>query len=202
MPGGEPVLIDGRALARSVSSSSLRSLSQGLIPPPIPASTLARRSSSSSFSSLPLECFEWMMTSYASKPSKRSSTNAPHGGCRRLRARLTVHNRLAAGRMSGTRRPRAEFGVWIRPVVTVALLAILLLFYLASDAFRGEVNRAVGVMGSGDTGALRDYILSYGVWALVVSAALMVCRPSPPSCRLFFSTSRTGWRSGASGAGC
>ena len=51
---------------------------------------------------------------------------------------------------------------------------MLLVLYLVSDAFRGEVNRAVGVLGSGDTGALRDYILSYGAWAPVVSAALMV----------------------------
>lgn len=58
--------------------------------------------------------------------------------------------------------------------MTVALLAVLLVFYLVSDPFRAEVNRAVGVLGSGDTGALRDYILSYGAWAPVVSAGLMI----------------------------
>ncbi len=79
-----------------------------------------------------------------------------------------------AKRMSGTRRPGAEFTPWLRPAVTVAFLSILLVLYLASDTFRGEVNRAVGVMGSGDTGALRDYILSYGAWAPVVSGALMI----------------------------
>ncbi len=76
--------------------------------------------------------------------------------------------------MSGTRRPGAGFTPWLRTAVTVALLAVLLFLYLVSDVFRQEVNRAVGVMGSGDTGALRDYILSYGAWAPVVSAALMI----------------------------
>ena len=76
--------------------------------------------------------------------------------------------------MSGTSHPGAGYRPWIRTAVTLALLAVLLFLYLVSDAFRGEVNRAVGVMGSGDTGALRDYILSYGAWAPVASAALMV----------------------------
>ena len=79
-----------------------------------------------------------------------------------------------ATRLSGTRQTGAKFTPWVRPAVTVALLAVLLVIYLVSDAFRGEVNRAVGVLGSGDTGALRDYILSYGAWAPVVSAALMI----------------------------
>ena len=76
--------------------------------------------------------------------------------------------------MSATRRPGTGFTPWIRTAVTLALLAVLLVLYLVSDAFRGEVNRAVRVMGSGDTGALRDYILSYGAWAPIVSAALMI----------------------------
>ncbi len=76
--------------------------------------------------------------------------------------------------MSETRRTGAGFTPWIRTAITVAILAVLLFLYFVSDDFRGEVNRAVRVMGSGDTGALRDYILSYGAWAPVVSAALMV----------------------------
>ena len=76
--------------------------------------------------------------------------------------------------MNGLRRPGAVSTPWLRTAVTVALLAALFFTYLVSDVFRREVNRAVGVMGSGDTGALRDYILSYGAWAPVVSASLMV----------------------------
>ena len=76
--------------------------------------------------------------------------------------------------MNGARRPGAGSTPWLRTAITVALLAALLFSYLVSDAFRREVNRAVGVMGSGDTQVLRDYILSYGAWAPAVSAALMV----------------------------
>ena len=46
--------------------------------------------------------------------------------------------------------------------------------YLFSGGFRAEVNRAVGVLSSGDAVAVRDYILSYGAWAPLVSTALMV----------------------------
>ncbi len=63
---------------------------------------------------------------------------------------------------------------WLRSAVTLLLLGALGTAYLFSGDFRGEVNRAVGVLASGDASALRDYILSYGVWAPVVSTALMV----------------------------
>ena len=63
---------------------------------------------------------------------------------------------------------------WLRSSVTLLLLGALGTAYLFSGDFRGEVNRAVGVLASGDASALRDYILSYGVWAPVVSTALMV----------------------------
>jgi uncharacterized membrane protein YdjX (TVP38/TMEM64 family) len=48
------------------------------------------------------------------------------------------------------------------------------LLYLLSAGFRFEVNRAVGLLGRGDIVGLRDYILSYGLWAPVASCFLMV----------------------------
>ena len=48
------------------------------------------------------------------------------------------------------------------------------LLYLLSAGFRLEVNRAVGLLGRGDIVGLRDYILSYGLWAPVASCFLMV----------------------------
>jgi len=71
--------------------------------------------------------------------------------------------------MNGARRGR-----WVRPFVTVLLLGALGAAYLFSGAFRGERNRASGVLASDDASVLRDYILSYSVWAPVASAALMV----------------------------
>lgn len=63
---------------------------------------------------------------------------------------------------------------WIRPVVALLLLGALGTAYLFLEAFRDEVNRAGGVLASGDVAALRDYILSYGIWAPAASTALMV----------------------------
>lgn len=63
---------------------------------------------------------------------------------------------------------------WFRPVLAVLLLAAFGLSYLLLDVVREETNQAVGVLASGDAEILRDYILSYGAWAPVVSAGLMV----------------------------
>lgn len=70
---------------------------------------------------------------------------------------------------TGTRIAR-----WVRPALTVLLLAMLGMAYILSDVFREEIHRAVRVLTSGNIEAVRDYILSYGVWAPVVSAGLMI----------------------------
>ena len=46
--------------------------------------------------------------------------------------------------------------------------------YLLSSEFRTEVDRAAGILYRGDVAGLRDYILSFGAWAPVVSALLMI----------------------------
>ena len=48
------------------------------------------------------------------------------------------------------------------------------LLYLLSDGFRSETNRALGILGRGDIAGLRDYIVSFGLWAPVASCFLMV----------------------------
>jgi uncharacterized membrane protein YdjX (TVP38/TMEM64 family) len=63
---------------------------------------------------------------------------------------------------------------WARIAVVLAAAAGFGLLYLLSAPFRSEVGLAAGIMGRGDVAALRDYILSFGVWAPVVSALLMV----------------------------
>ena len=45
--------------------------------------------------------------------------------------------------------------------------------YLLSDASRGETNRAIGALASGDVEVVRNYLLSYGVWTALISATLM-----------------------------
>lgn len=75
---------------------------------------------------------------------------------------------------NGTMVSRLRAAKWLRPALTVSLILILGILYLLVEPFGNEVNRAVGVLASGDIEAVRDYILSYGAWAPLISAALMV----------------------------
>jgi uncharacterized membrane protein YdjX (TVP38/TMEM64 family) len=59
-------------------------------------------------------------------------------------------------------------------VLLALAVAVFGLLYLLSDGFRSETNRAVGILGHGDIAGLRDYIVSFGVWAPVASLFLMV----------------------------
>ncbi len=63
---------------------------------------------------------------------------------------------------------------WVRFALGLVVLAAFGPAYLLSDGFRFEVDRAVAILGRGDVAGLRDYILSFGVWAPIVSTMLMV----------------------------
>lgn len=54
------------------------------------------------------------------------------------------------------------------------VMAALALLYLLSPAFRGAVQRALALLSGADVEAMRDYLLSFGAWAPVISACLMV----------------------------
>ncbi len=63
---------------------------------------------------------------------------------------------------------------WVRFAAGLAALAAFGLAYLLSEGFRSEVDRALAILGRGDVAGLRNYILSFGVWAPLVSALLMI----------------------------
>lgn len=63
---------------------------------------------------------------------------------------------------------------WIRLAFAALVLTAFEVAYLLSDSLRGETNQTIGVLASGDVGGLRDYILSYGARAPLISAVLMV----------------------------
>src|SRR5215213_1138982 len=63
---------------------------------------------------------------------------------------------------------------WLRVLLLAAVAAVFGLLYLLSAEFRSETNRALGILGRGDIAGLRDYILSFGLWAPVASCFLMV----------------------------
>ncbi|WP_047864351.1 TVP38/TMEM64 family protein [Rubrobacter aplysinae] len=62
----------------------------------------------------------------------------------------------------------------IRLVIIVAMLAASGLAYLLSPAFRTGIESVIRILARGDVSGLRDYILSFGAWAPVVSTLLMV----------------------------
>jgi uncharacterized membrane protein YdjX (TVP38/TMEM64 family) len=63
---------------------------------------------------------------------------------------------------------------WLRVLLLAAVAAVFGLLYLLSAEFRSEMNRALGILGRGDIAGLRDYIVSFGLWAPVASCFLMV----------------------------
>jgi uncharacterized membrane protein YdjX (TVP38/TMEM64 family) len=62
----------------------------------------------------------------------------------------------------------------LRLAVLLVAAGLFGLLYLVSSGFRSEVNQALGLLGRGDIAGLRDYILSFGLWAPVASCFLMV----------------------------
>jgi uncharacterized membrane protein YdjX (TVP38/TMEM64 family) len=60
--------------------------------------------------------------------------------------------------------------LWVLLVLMMAASATL----VVSVNARHEVIRAMQILASGETATLRDYITSYGAWAAVVSALLMI----------------------------
>jgi uncharacterized membrane protein YdjX (TVP38/TMEM64 family) len=62
----------------------------------------------------------------------------------------------------------------LRLALLLLAAALFGLLYLLSAGFRSEVSLAVGLLGRGDIAGLRDYILSFGLWAPVASCFLMV----------------------------
>ena len=63
---------------------------------------------------------------------------------------------------------------WLRLLLLASAAAVFGLLYLLSDGFRSETNRAISILGRGDIAGLRDYIVSFGLWAPVASCFLMV----------------------------
>src|SRR4028118_1076189 len=63
---------------------------------------------------------------------------------------------------------------WLRLLLLLVMASVFGLLYLLVEGFRAETNRALGILGRGDVAGLRDYIVSFGLWAPVASCFLMV----------------------------
>jgi uncharacterized membrane protein YdjX (TVP38/TMEM64 family) len=62
----------------------------------------------------------------------------------------------------------------LRLVLLLIAAALFGLLYVLSAGFRSEFHRGLALLGRGDIAGLRDYILSFGIWAPVASCFLMV----------------------------
>ncbi|HEV3476115.1 MAG TPA: TVP38/TMEM64 family protein [Rubrobacteraceae bacterium] len=62
----------------------------------------------------------------------------------------------------------------LRLVLLLIVATLFGLLYILSAGFRSEVNRALVLLGRGDIAGLKDYILSFGLWAPIASCFLMV----------------------------
>ncbi|MDQ3654904.1 MAG: TVP38/TMEM64 family protein [Chloroflexota bacterium] len=58
--------------------------------------------------------------------------------------------------------------------VILFVLAAGVIAYFTIDGFRAEMQTLGGIAARNDVDALRDYILSFGVWAPVISTGLMI----------------------------
>lgn len=85
----------------------------------------------------------------------------------------------------------------IRLALAVAVLAAAGLAYLFSPAFRSELDLVLGILARGDIAGLRDYILSFGAWAPVVSVVLMVLQAVAAPLPAFLITFANGLAFGA-----
>ena len=63
---------------------------------------------------------------------------------------------------------------WLQLLLLASAAVLFSLLYLLSGGFRTETNRALGIVERGDIAGLRDYIVSFGLWAPVASCFLMV----------------------------
>jgi uncharacterized membrane protein YdjX (TVP38/TMEM64 family) len=91
--------------------------------------------------------------------------------------------------------------VWKQWWFKVALLIIPVLLYYLVPAFQEVIQNAVKVLSRVDVDAAREYILSFGIWAPVVSFFLMVFQsvaaPLPAFVITFANAGLFGWIKGA-----
>lgn len=70
-----------------------------------------------------------------------------------------------------------EHRLMIAPWVIIFLIVLVsVAIYFSNTAFRAEIDHAFVLVKTGDQALIRDYILGYGMWAPVVSVALLIAQ--------------------------
>ena len=65
---------------------------------------------------------------------------------------------------------KQRLSLWI----VLGILAVSLILYLVQPGVRYFINDASSLLASADIDAFRDYLLSFGIWAPIISALLMI----------------------------
>lgn len=86
-------------------------------------------------------------------------------------------------------------------IVTVLIIGTLILCYLIIPSFRQSINKITVLLASADIESLKDYILSFGLWAPAISMFLMmfqsIAAPLPAFVITFANAWVFGWVQGA-----
>jgi uncharacterized membrane protein YdjX (TVP38/TMEM64 family) len=90
---------------------------------------------------------------------------------------LTVLNQYLKQRSRDVRTMSwwREHALMIAPwILIIAAVLVSIAIYYSSDTFRAGIDQAFAVVMTGDQIQIRDYILSYGAWAPIVSILIMI----------------------------
>ncbi len=63
---------------------------------------------------------------------------------------------------------------WLPTILTLGLVAAVAALFFLSGTFQAEISRAISTLTTGDGEMIRAYLLSFGIWAPVISLALML----------------------------
>ena len=72
------------------------------------------------------------------------------------------------------RKPIMEKNRRLSLWIVLSILALSLILYLVQPGVRYFINDAASLLASADIDAFRDFLLSFGIWAPIISALLMI----------------------------
>lgn len=82
-------------------------------------------------------------------------------------------------------------------VILLVAAGLLASLYFTSDRFRMHTQFILTVLSHGDLASLKDYLLAWGAWAPVISAAIMILQSVVAPLPAFIVTVTNGWLFGA-----
>lgn len=82
-------------------------------------------------------------------------------------------------------------------IILVVVVGLVALLYFTSDRFQMHAQFILTVLSHGDLSSLKEYLLAWGAWAPVISAAIMILQSVIAPLPAFIVTVTNGWLFGA-----